>query len=86
MDADVNQTHLMDADVLLLRLDHPDSLFSHLEDDAEDVHHVGLPNALHMQQRGITKASTEVLQDIPRRKKCFTSGGYKEMSSIFADQ
>ncbi len=50
----------MDADVLLLRLDHPDSFFSHLEDDAEDVHHVGLPDALHM-QRGIIKASTELL-------------------------
>ncbi len=57
----------MDADVLLLRLDHPDSLFSHLEDDAEDVHHVGLPDALHM-QRGIIKASTKVLQDIPQPK------------------
>ncbi len=59
----------MDADVLLLRLDHPDSLFSHLEDDAEDVHHVGLPDSLQM-QRGIIKESTE-LQDIPQRKKCF---------------
>jgi hypothetical protein len=60
----------MDTDVLLLRLDHPDSLFSHLEDDAEDVHHVGLPDALHM-QRGIINESTELLQDITQRKKFF---------------
>ncbi len=58
----------MDADVLLFRLDHPDSLFSHLEDDAEDVHHVGLPDALNM-QRGIIKESTK-LQDISQREKC----------------
>ena len=42
----------MYADVLLLGLDHPDSLLSHLEDDPEDVHHVGLPDTLQDERRG----------------------------------
>ena len=38
--------HLVDADVLLLSLDHPHPLLPHLVDDPEDVDHVVLPDAL----------------------------------------
>ena len=41
-----SQETLVDADVLLLRLDHPDSLLSHLVDDPEDVHAVVLTDQL----------------------------------------
>ena len=36
----------MNADVLLLRLNHPHSLLPHLVHDSEDIHHVVLPDAL----------------------------------------
>ena len=36
----------MNADVLLLSLHHPHPLLPHLVHDAEDVHHVVLPDAL----------------------------------------
>ena len=38
---------LMDADVLLLRLHHPDSLLPHLVDDPEDVHRVRVGDLLN---------------------------------------
>ena len=40
------QETLVDADVLLLGLDHPDSLLAHLEHDPVDVHHVGVVDLL----------------------------------------
>ena len=39
-------THLMDADVLLFSLNHPNSLLPHLVHDPEDVDHVVLPDSL----------------------------------------
>ena len=37
---------LVDADVLLLRLDHPDPLFPHFVHDTEDVYHIKFPDSL----------------------------------------
>ena len=39
-------SYLMDADVLLLRLDHPDPLFPHFVHDTEDIYHVKFPDSL----------------------------------------
>ena len=38
-------SYLMDADVLLLRLDHPDPLFPHFVHDTEDVYHINFPDS-----------------------------------------
>ena len=40
------RSYLMDADVLLLRLDHPDPLFPHFVHDTEDVYHIKFPDSL----------------------------------------
>ena len=40
------RSYLMDTDVLLLRLDHPNPLFPHFIHDPEDIHHVKFPDSL----------------------------------------
>ena len=40
------RSYLMDTDVLLLRLDHPNPLFPHFVHDTEDIYHVKFPDSL----------------------------------------
>lgn len=48
----------MDADVLLLRLDHPDSLLPHRPDDSEDVNVLRYENLLQYSVKGDEGAAT----------------------------